>query len=168
MYYDALVSAAALAVLFAEPRQFLRTRTFAIEPAAAEPTVPAGRELAPPAARPRPFGARMRGYVNSFAVTVVLAVYLQENSLSGMELEATVGIRYYATPATDGGTGAKVPRLKGDTGVNYPTDTFLLLALWGWCGVQLLRRSACDGPEAAATASQSVADASGPFKQALP
>jgi hypothetical protein len=140
MYYDVLVSAAALAVLFADPKQFLRTRTFAVEPVAEEPAVPAGRALTPPAAPPRPFGARMRGYVNSFAVTVVLAIYVQENSLSGMELEATVGIRDYATPAADGGTRAKVPRVKGDTGVNYPTDTFLLLALWGWCGVQLLRR----------------------------
>lgn len=139
MYYDALVSAAALAVLFAEPRQFLRTKSFAIEPAAEEPAVPAARGLPSPAAPHRPFGARMRGYVNSFPLTVALALFVQENSLSGMELEATVGIRYFATPA-DGGTNAKVPRLKADTGINYPADTFLLLLLWGWCGVQLLRR----------------------------
>ncbi len=140
MYYDALVSAVALVVLFAEPRQFLLTKTFAIEPGVAEPRLPETRSLNPPPSHSRLFGPRMRGYVNSFALTVVLAMYIQENSLSGMELEATVGIRYYATPATDGSTNAQVPRLKGTTGVSYPTDTFLLLLLWGWCGVRLLRK----------------------------
>jgi hypothetical protein len=137
MYYDVLLAAAVLAVLFADPKSFLRTKTFAVEPAPTEPAVPADRGLHPPAAPAKPLGARMLGYVNSFPLTVVMALFILENSLSGMELEATVGIRYYATPATDGTTGARVPRLHADTGARYPLDTFLLLALWGWCGWRL-------------------------------
>jgi hypothetical protein len=139
MYYDVLISAAVLAVLFADPKQFLRTKSFVVEAATEEPKVPAERELPAPATTPKPFGARIRGYLNSFPLTVVLALFVVENSLSGMELEATVGIRYYASPPTDGSTEPKVPRLKGDTGVNYPLDTFLLLMLWAWCGVRLVR-----------------------------
>jgi len=137
MYYDALLASAALAVLFADPKPFLRTKTFAVEPAPTEPAVPGVRALHPPTALVKPLGARMLGYVNSFPLTVVMALFVVENSLSGMELEATVGIRYYATPATDGSTNASVPRLHADTGARYPLDTFLLLTLWGWCGWRL-------------------------------
>ena len=31
------------------------------------------------------------------------------------------------------------PRLKADTSVMYPLDTFLLLALWVWCAWRVLR-----------------------------
>ena len=137
MYYDVLISAVALAVLFANPKESLRARVFEVNAVQVEPQLPAERGLHPPPSPPKPLGGRMLGYVNSFPLTVVMALFVMENSLSGMELEATVGIRYYATPATDGGTNARVPRLKADTGLHYPTDTFLLLTLWAWCGWQL-------------------------------
>ena len=144
MYYDELISFAALAVLFADPRQFLRSTPMAIVPtsdtsheiASAMPS-PANRELAPPLPQ-RPLGGRLLGYVNSFPLTVVLALFVVQNTLSGMEFEATVGIRYFGTPATDGSTNARYPRLQADTGLKYPTGTFLMLALWAWCGWQLL------------------------------
>jgi arabinofuranan 3-O-arabinosyltransferase len=137
MYYDALISVAALAVLFAGPRRFFRLEPFAIEPAAAAPSLVLGRAL-PEAATSAPLGARMLGYMNSFPLTLVAAMFLMENSLSGMELEATAGIRYFATPATDGSTSPKVPRLRVDTTVRFPTDTFLLMGIWAWCGWRLL------------------------------
>jgi hypothetical protein len=138
MYYDVLISVAALAVLFADPKRFVRTEPFAIEPTPAAPQVPPPRELT--AAAPlKPFGARMLGYINSLPLTLVVALFLTENSLSGMELEATVGIRRFATPAADGSTNIHVPRLRADTGVKFPLDTFLLMSLWAWCGWRLLR-----------------------------
>ena len=136
MYYDVLLASAAVAVLLADPRRFFRPETFAVAPA--DPAPSADRALPLPTL-PKPLGARMLGYVNSFPLTVVVALFLMENSLSGMELEATVGIRYYATPATDGSTNATVPRVRLDTGPRYPIDTFLLMGLWAWCGWRLLR-----------------------------
>ncbi len=139
MYYDVLLAAAAVAVLFADPRWFLRTRAFELSPGDTDPRVPLGRELAPPPAVPNAFGARMLGYVNSFPLTIVALLFVLENSLSGLHLEATVGFGYFATPATDLAGSAVTPRVKGDTGPKYPTDTFLLLALWAWCGWRVLR-----------------------------
>ena len=136
MYYDVLLASAAVAVLLADPKRFLRAETFAVAPA--DPAPPSDRALPLPTL-PKPLGARMLGYVNSFPLTVVVALFLMENSLSGMELEATVGIRYYATPATDGSTNASVPRVRADTGPRYPIDTFLLMTLWAWCGWRLIR-----------------------------
>ena len=138
MYYDVLLASAAIAVLLADPKRFLRVETFVVAPTPAEPLLPAERTIPLPTL-PKPLGARMLGYVNSFPLTIVLALFILENSLSGMELEATVGFRYYATPATDGSTNASVPRVRADTGARYPTDTFLLMALWGWCGWRLVR-----------------------------
>ena len=138
MYYDVLLAVAAIAVLFADPKRFVRAEPFAVAPAAAGPAPPADRAVPLPTL-PKPLGARMLGYVNSFPLTVVLGLFLMENSVSGMDLQATVAFGYYATPATDGSTNARVPRVRADTGARYPTDTFLLLALWGWCGWRLVR-----------------------------
>ncbi len=139
MYYDALLAAAGIAVLFAEPQRFFRTKSFAVAPVEVEPAVPADRALPPPPASPAPLGARMLGYVNSFPLTVILALFVVENSLSGLEVEATVGVKYFAKPAPDGSTNVTPPRLTGDTGVKSPLDTYLILALWGWAGWRLVR-----------------------------
>jgi hypothetical protein len=137
MYYDSLISAAALAVLFADPKRFVPLEPFALAPAEAQ--TPPARELTP-AARTRPFGARMLCFVNSVPLTLVAALFLVENSFSGLELEATVGIGRLASPAADGSTHVKVPRVQGGSGVRYPLDTFVLMALWAWCGWCLLAR----------------------------
>jgi hypothetical protein len=79
----------------------------------------------------------MLGYVNSLPLTLVAGLFVVENSLSGLEVEATVGIRRL-TVAADG-TERKVPHVQFDTGVRYPLDTFLLLGLWAWCGWRLVR-----------------------------
>lgn len=147
MYYDVLISAAVLAVMFADPKQLLRTKSFAVDAETDEPKVPAVRELPIPIQAPKPLGARVFGYLNSFPLTVVLSLFVVENSLNGMELEATVGIRYYASPATDGSTNLRVPRINGNTGPNYPLDTFLLMVLWAWAGARLVRRDERKEPE---------------------
>ncbi len=138
MYYDVLLAAVAVAVILAEPRRFLRTGTFELAPRELEPKIPSERELATPPIAPKPFGARMLGYVNSFPFTILVLLFLLENTLSGMAVEATLGFGYFATPSTEPGGGA-TPRLKADTGVKYPLDTFLLLTLWVWCAWRVLR-----------------------------
>ncbi len=139
MYYDVLLTAAAFAVLFADPRQLLRTRVFGVSAAPCVAELPAGRELQPPAPQSQPLGARMLGYVNSFPLTILFLLFVVENSLTGMQLEATIGFGYFASPATDGSTGGTTPRLKADTGHRYPIDTFILLALWVWCAWRVWR-----------------------------
>jgi hypothetical protein len=145
MYYDVLLSAAALAVLFANPKHLLRTQTFAVETTAEEPTFPTSRELPSPATQQKPIAARMFGYVNSLPLTLVVALFFVEHSLSGLEIEATVGVRYFATLTTEGSADLKVPQLSGNTGVHYPLDTFLLIAMWAWCGWRLVRRGDSPG-----------------------
>ncbi|MCS6864769.1 MAG: glycosyltransferase family 87 protein [Gemmataceae bacterium] len=130
MYYDALLSAVAVAVLLADPRPFWRTKCFPIE---CRETV----ALWPPPlvanAAPRPpLRATLVGYINSFPLTVVATLFVVENLLVGLELEATLGVRRFAQDGI-------APRLQADTGLRYPLDTFILLALWAWCGWQLLR-----------------------------
>ena len=140
MYYDALVSAAGCAVLFAEPARFLRTHAFGLSRAS---QVPLGtdRQLTALPAVSKSLASRLVGYVNSFPLTILVLLLLVENSLSGMELEATVGFGYYAqvTTGPGGETGRRVPRLVGDSSYGYPWETFLILALWAWCGWRLIR-----------------------------
>jgi len=139
MYYDALISFVAVAVLLAEPRRLFRAKAFAVNPEPVELGAPESRALAAPPPAPRPFGARMVGYVNSFPLTVLVALFVMENWIAGLEIEATVGMRILAQPGPDGRAPTAGPRVFGDTSVRYPIDTFLLIALWGWCGYRLLR-----------------------------
>ncbi len=64
-----------------------------------------------------------------------------ENTIHGMAVEGTIGFGYYARSvmAADGVTSRVTPRLLVDSSINYPYETFLILALWGWCGWRLLR-----------------------------
>ena len=126
MYYDVLLSAVAVAVLLAEPGRLLRTRTFTLS----DPTTPAlDREMTSPAAVADPLGPRAVGYVNSFALTVLLALYLHDNVLLGLNARATLGL----------GGSADTP-LSLDTSLTYPWDTALLLVLWAGSGLRLLAR----------------------------
>jgi arabinofuranan 3-O-arabinosyltransferase len=140
MYYDALVSALGCAALFAEPARFLRTRQFVLSPPA-DPHFAFGRELTTPPPPPLTLGARVTGYVSSLPVTILALLLIVENSLNGMALEGTVGFGYYGrvTTGPDGGTGRTTPRLVVDTSTNYPWETFLILAMWIWCGRQLVK-----------------------------
>jgi hypothetical protein len=142
MYYDVLLSAMGLAVLFADPARFFRTRVFGIAPTPASPAVPADtRELALPPAAPPPLGQRYLGYLNSFPLTVLALLLLVDNTLQGLNVQATVGVGYWATPTTspDRATGLAVPKVQADTSLTYPWDTFLVLGLWAWCGWRLVR-----------------------------
>jgi arabinofuranan 3-O-arabinosyltransferase len=139
MYYDVLLSALVLTVLLVEPLKFLRGRAFSVGVGPPGSVVPLDRELQTQLTNARPFGARMLGYVNCFPLTIVMCLYVQENALSGMDLRATVGYGFYERAATDGSTNKTMPQVQGNTGTRYPTDTYLLIVLWMWCGWRLWR-----------------------------
>jgi hypothetical protein len=139
MYYDSLVSAVGFAVLLAEPVRFLRTRTFVLSRETGVPA--ASRTLERPPPMPSSNGPRTLGYVSSFPLTMLVFMLLVENTLHGMAVEGTIGFAYYAHPVTDskGATSPAKPRLVMDSSINYPWETFLILAIWGWCCWRLVR-----------------------------
>ena len=81
------------------------------------------------------------GYLNSYPLTVLFLLYCVENGINGFNLQATFGFPQFAsfTTGSNGVTGITTPRIVGDTGTNYPLDTYLVFFAWLWCGLQLLR-----------------------------
>jgi hypothetical protein len=140
MYYDTLLSAVGFAALLAEPSRFFQTQVFGIMQETRTPTIGNSRELNPPRDPRHLLSSQFIGYINSFPLTILFVLMVLENSLSGMDLQATVAYGYYAriTTGPDGATGIAAPKLTGDTGVNYPTETFLIVLLWLWCGYRLI------------------------------
>ncbi|MBA4062855.1 MAG: hypothetical protein C0501_03950 [Isosphaera sp.] len=136
MYYDVLLAAAGCAVLFADPRPFFRTRVLGLTFARAAPLEPGV-----PAAPPDPAGPRWVGYVSSFPLTVLALLVVYETAVSGWEIRGTVAFGHLVrvTTGPDGATGTRAAMLEVDTGLHYPWDTGLVLALWAWCGWRLLR-----------------------------
>jgi arabinofuranan 3-O-arabinosyltransferase len=118
MYYDVLLSMIGVACLFAEPARLFPNRTFRFEG-----------------------DSHSRGWVNSFPLTVIALLYLLDNWLAGLGVEATLGVLAMAGPVTkpDGATMLHTPRIAADTTITYPWDTALVLLLWAWCGWRLLR-----------------------------
>ena len=80
------------------------------------------------------------GYLNSFPLTILAALYLLDNLLNSLHAEATfgMGVLASATTAPGGGTGLATPRLRLETSLGYPWDTVLVIALWAWCGIRLV------------------------------
>lgn len=141
MYYDVLLAAMGCAVLFAEPSRFLRTRVFGLtlvpqaNPLSFEralPTLPTWQSV---------LGPRLFGYVCSFPLTILALLLVYENTLSGMDLQATFGYGYLGRvrTATDGTTSIVMPKVQFDTSVRYPWETAMVFLLWVWCGCTLIR-----------------------------
>lgn len=108
MYYDALLSFAGVAVLFADPARLVRFAT-------GEPT-----RLA--------FGPRWAGRLLAPPVLCLGLLYVCENEWSRYQTRATVEAK---------GLKGR-PRVEAEIGYYHPWDTLLVLALWGWCGWRLL------------------------------
>lgn len=118
MYYDVLLSIIGVACLAAEPARLLAARTFRFDD-----------------------NPRAKGFVNSFPLTVIALLYLLDNWLAGVGVEATFGVLALNHPVTrpDGATLHHTPRIAADSTITYPWDTLLVLLLWAWCGWRLLR-----------------------------
>jgi hypothetical protein len=132
MYYDVLLSATAVAVLLADPARFA-PRVFALRPEGAN-------------GLPR-LGPRGWAATASFPLTMLGLLFIWENTLIGLDVRATAEVAYFARPVTgpSGETALVTPQLTGETSLAWPGDTYLLLALWLWCGVRLVRGDAKPG-----------------------
>jgi hypothetical protein len=71
----------------------------------------------------------MVGYLNSFPLTVLFGLFLIDNLLIQWAVEGTVAV----------GGLVDSPRLSAAFSLSYPWDTGLVLLLWGWCGLRLIR-----------------------------
>jgi hypothetical protein len=141
MYYDTLLAAMGCAALFAEPARFLRTRVFRLRFVPQSAPLPAGRELPSPQPASGFLGPRLLGYVCSFPLTMLAALLIFENALSGLDAGGTLQIGYFAytTTGPDGAVTKHIPRVEFDTSVNYPWETAMVFLLWAWCGWTLAR-----------------------------
>lgn len=133
MYYDAMLSAFGVFVLLADPRPFFRPRALN-QPELIDPLNEA---------KPQP---RSLWLVNSFALTVVVLLVVWETALQPMRYEITIVDRGASTDRSSNRLSKKVnenstytvPQMTIGTGDEYPVDTFLIIALWGWCALTIL------------------------------
>jgi hypothetical protein len=141
MYYDALLIAAGCAVLFAETSLMFRTRVFSLSLNPQQQQFPAARTLPSQPGDRGLLGPQLLGYVNSFPLTILALLLILENFVSAWDLRATFGFGKLSrvTTGPDGATGIYTPKLEFDTGLDYPWETLLAIALWLWCGWRLIR-----------------------------
>ncbi len=124
MYYDSLLAAVGVFVLFATPAAAFRTWEFAVH----------GR-----GDPPDPAGSKVLGYVSSVSLTIVALLVLCENWVYKFDPNATFALNGLASTTTDsaGTTARRVPQIAGAVGYFYAWDTALVLVLWAWSGVRL-------------------------------
>ena len=97
MYYDVLLATVPIAVLLCEPLRVFHTRVFDLNLARHAPgTEGADRTLPAPHTPRDPSGPRLVGYVNSFPLTILAALYILDNTLLSLNVEATVGVGGWA------------------------------------------------------------------------
>jgi arabinofuranan 3-O-arabinosyltransferase len=125
MYYDAMVSVAGFAALLANPAWTL--------------TGPQGNLTRPIATRAA--GRRLRLFTNSFPLTVLVLLLVNDNVLIGLNPQVTAGFGRWASVVTDqGGKETTVtPKVTAAADYNHPIDTLLVAAVWAWCGWRLIR-----------------------------
>ncbi len=135
MYYDVLLSAAGVLIMFAHPGLFFRTPQYKL--------------LQP---EPGPLYRRARLYVASIPLLLIALLLWNENGLMSLRPRATVGADYFAVEkkTADGKATSHTPTLSATTDYFHPVDGVLLLVLWGWAGWRLLRSG--DYPSSASSA----------------
>jgi arabinofuranan 3-O-arabinosyltransferase len=139
MYYDVLLSLVGVACLCAEPWRLLNSRVFGLH--FARQSLQTGTDIRPTLAAVQPLGPRLLGYMNSFPLTLIIGLFVLDNLLTRLQIEATIGVLAWGTTsaAPDGSVIRSSPRFAADSSINYPWDTLLILLLWGWCGWRLVR-----------------------------
>jgi len=88
-------------------------------------------------------------------VFILALLLLNDNWLMSVRPVATVGADYFAvvTTAPDGKEVLRTPKLSATADYFHPVDTVLLLILWAWAGLRLLRDG--DSPNVVAKAIRS-------------
>jgi hypothetical protein len=155
MYYDVLLTALPMFVLFAEPGEYVRPIFLAIMPVSRpylgdmvsgyyRPRLPV--QYPPPV----PMLEARHGHlwvVNRMVPSVLLLLLFIEHLLGTIELVATVSGRvfnspvYYRSPVPEWPNGTPF-RFQLTTKLwvdGYPWDTFAMIFLWMWCGILWLR-----------------------------
>jgi hypothetical protein len=123
MYYDAVLSLLGYSLLLANPAWLMKTPVADWNP----PTSP-------------PWYRRVRLYGASFPLTVLALMIVNDNVLVGANPKATFALGRWATVTTDSaGKETLTPKLTVASDWNHPIDTFLVIAVWAWCGWRLLR-----------------------------
>lgn len=129
MYYDTLLSFAAVAVLIADRGLMRRAMIFQSKSVPIEQA--AAIQDAQSAASAQGDG-RWVGYINSLPLTIVVSLGLYENVLIASNIRSTISLGFLEKSST--GT----PRIEVDVPLQLALDTMLLVALWAWLGVRLL------------------------------
>jgi hypothetical protein len=140
IYYDSLLAVLPITMLVAEPRRFVRPILLAVAPAPAALARYFGpRQAAEPCAKAVVLASPLTAAVlNSSVLTALAALILIEQAFTNLDGHATVSVGVF-------------PRLRplafstGQSGT--PWDTFVLLALWAYCGVRILMEDASDAAD---------------------
>lgn len=146
MYYDAVLALVGLSALLANPRWTLLGRQ---------------GELTSPAASLTE--RRVRLFTNSFPLTVLVLLLVYDNILIGLNPQVTAAVGHHQILTTDADGNEKWvnPKLSAACDYNHAVDTLLVIALWAWCGMRLIRDGRRGDDEAAYAASIS-ADSAAP------
>lgn len=133
IYYDFTVAAFPVALLLTRPERFMTpTLLVAASPPAGLKGWVAPRPLTglpPPATVPAT--PRTIAVLNSFVLTAIVLLILNEQAISSLDVQASVMLGRVSKEV--------VPQpLRISTGsLGTPWDTFILLALWAYCGVRI-------------------------------
>ena len=134
IYYDFTIAAFPVGFLLTRPERFvLPTHVVASSPPPEFAGFVAPRPLAGlPAPARVPVPLCSIAVLNSFVLTAVALLILNEQAIGNLDLQASVSFGHLAKEA--------VPQpLRISTGsYGTPWDTFILLALWSYCGIRIL------------------------------
>jgi hypothetical protein len=136
MYYDVLLALMGFGVLAAGPGGLLRTRVFPLQLLPAPD--PLRLSLPPDPGPAEPSGPRAVGYLNSFAFTLLVGLFLVENVFLPLDVRTTAVVQQLPRQKPDGSVGPATLYL--DSNLSYAWDTFLVILLWMWAAAKMLWR----------------------------
>jgi hypothetical protein len=159
IYYDSLLAVFPITLLLTEPRRFIRPVLLAVAP------VPRGLKayFAPRRLSDLPAPSSMwvapstAAVLNSFVLTAVALLILIEQGFGNLAISASVSA---GIVEKDAALNRLFPApYKFSTGqAGTPWDTFVMLALWGYCGARVLMDGSEDGIKPKLDFSQSSAE----------
>jgi arabinofuranan 3-O-arabinosyltransferase len=143
IYYDTALAAFPVALLLTDPWRFLRPTLLAAEPVPEELRgyySPRLLREPPPDATSVPVVPRSAAVLNSMVLTCVALLILIEQGLNNVAIAGSVSIEWLPTSWS-----IPQPLRFSTTQQGTPWDTFVLLALWVYCGARVLMSSLDSG-----------------------